>query len=137
MNTDIWATLHLPSPGTESHNSICRKMPYASFDRLADTLFMDGEALGRCLGISPKTLLNGVKTGHFSSRESERLYALIAVLQASCQLFEGDVQTASRFLISPLRGLNSKTPLEILRKGGGEARAVIDLIGRLENGILL
>lgn len=117
---DVWETLHLPSPGIELHDSIRRKMPYVSFDPLAGTLAMDGEALGRCLGISPKTLLNGVKTGHFSSRESERLYALIAVLQASCQLFEGDVQTASRFLISPLRGLNSKTPLEILRKGAAK-----------------
>jgi putative toxin-antitoxin system antitoxin component (TIGR02293 family) len=136
MNMNIWATLHLPLPGFELHNSIRRKMPYASFDLLADTLFMDGEALGRCLGISPKTLLNGAKTGHFSSRESERLYALITVLQASCGLFEGDAQTASKFLISPLRGLNSKTPLELLRKRG-EAEVVIDLIGRLENGIPL
>ncbi|MNL97150.1 hypothetical protein D3C81_69850 [compost metagenome] len=136
MKTDIWIALRLPRPGTEFHNSIRHKMPYASFDRLADTLFMDGESLGRCLGISPKTLLYGVKTGHFSSRESERLYTLIAVLQASCQLFEGDVQTASKFFISPLRGVNSKTPLELLRKRD-EAEVVIDLLGRLENGIPL
>ena len=136
MKTDIWIALRLPLPGTEFHNSIRHKMPYASFDRLADTLFIDGESLGRCLGISPKTLLNGAKTGHFSSRESERLYTLIAVLQASCQLFEGDVQTASRFLISPLRGLNSRAPLEVLRTMGG-AGDVVDLIGRLENGIPL
>lgn len=136
MKTDIWATLHLPSPGIELHDSIRRKMPYASFDLLAGALFMDGEALGRCLGIAPKTLLNGAKTGHLSSRESERLYALIVVLKASCELFEGDVQAACRFLISPLRGLNSKTLLGMLRKGS-EDSAVIELIGRLENGIPL
>lgn len=66
--------------------------------------------------------------------ESRRLYGLIVALQASCELFEGDVQAARSFLCSPLRCFNSKTPLEMLITEEGTS-AVIDLIGRLEHGI--
>ncbi|GID03076.1 antitoxin Xre/MbcA/ParS toxin-binding domain-containing protein [Pseudomonas sp. 008] len=136
MKTDIWATLYLPSPGCDLHDSIRSKMPYGAFSFLADMLSMDGQMLGKCMGISPNTLSMRARTGHFSSRESERLYALVPVWQESCELFEGDVPAASRFLSSPLRGLNSQAPLEILGMGG-DSGAVLELIGRLDNGIPL
>lgn len=133
---EIWTTLNLHSPGAECHDLVQHCIPFSSLDQLADILCMDGETLGKYLSISPKTLSRRAKAGHFSLRENERLYALIAVVQASYELFEGDVQAASRFLSSPLRGLNSKTPLEMLNTGG-KSSTVIDLIGRLENGIPL
>lgn len=66
--------------------------------------------------------------------ESRNLAALIRVLYAAYGLFEGDVQAVRLFLTSPARSLNSKTPLEVLSLEEG-AIAVIDLIGRIENGI--
>lgn len=85
------------------------------------------------MGISSE-LLSNAKTVGFFLCESRRLYGLIVALQASCELFEGDVQTARDFLRSPLRCFNSKTPLEMLITEEGTS-AVIDLIGRLEHGI--
>ena len=134
MRTDIWAALHLSSPGSELHHFARRQIPFSSFQPLADMLCMDKKTLGRCLGISPEILSRRAKTGVFSLREGRRLYALIAVVQACCELFEGDVQAARIFLRSPSRGFNSKTPLEMLITGA-DSSAVIDLIGRLEHGI--
>jgi putative toxin-antitoxin system antitoxin component (TIGR02293 family) len=111
-------------------------MPWTSFGLLAKTLSMDGAMLGKSMDISPDTLRRRERAGHFSLRESERLYALVTVLQATCELFEGDVPAANRFLSSPLRGLNSQIPLEALGTGGDHGE-VLELIGRLENGIPL
>lgn len=109
-------------------------MHYAPFQSLAIMLGVDEETFGGDLRISPELISKRAKTGFFSLRESKRLYALIAVVQASCDLFEGDVQAAATFLRSPSRGFNSKSPLEMLLTGGNSS-AVIDLIGRLEHGI--
>ena len=134
MRTDILAALGLLSPGTQHHDLARRRMHYASFQSLADILDVDEKTLGRGLRISPELLSRRAKTGLFSLRESKRLYALIAVVQASCDLFEGDVQAAATFLRSPSRGFNSKSPLEMLLNGGNSS-ALIDLIGRIEHGI--
>ena len=136
LRTDIWAALHLSSPGTEPHDYTRRQIPFASFQSLADLLITDLDMLGMCLGISAKTLGKRAKSGLFSVRESKRLDVLISVVQSSIELFEGDVLAAAAFLRSPSRAFNLKAPLEML-DARGDARAVIDLIGRLEHGIVV
>lgn len=134
MKTDIWATVNLPSPGIELHDVVRRRIPFPSLQFLAEILCIDEELLGKHLGISSELLPNATTVGFFSLCESGRLYGLIVALQASCELFEGDVQAARSFLCSPLRCFNSKNPLEMLITQEGTS-AVIDLIGRLEHGI--
>lgn len=134
MRTDILAALGLPSPGTQHHDLARRRMDYAPFQSLALMLGVDEETLGGGLRISPELISKRAMTGLFSLRESKRFYALIAVVQACCDLFEGDVQAAATFLRSPSRGFNLKSPLEMLLTGGNSS-AVIDLIGRLEHDI--
>ncbi|MHC8378493.1 antitoxin Xre/MbcA/ParS toxin-binding domain-containing protein [Pseudomonas sp. MDT1-16] len=136
MRTDIWAALHVSSPGSELHDLPRRQISHSSFQALADLLCLDEETLGMYLGISAETLMKRAKKGFFSVRESTRLDSLIGVVQSSAELFEGDVQAAAAFLRSPSRAFNSKAPLEML-DAGGDAGAVIDLIGRLEHGIVV
>ncbi len=93
-------------------------------------LCIDEELLGKHKGISSELLSNAMTVGFFSVWESRRLYGLIVALQASCELFEGNVQAARAFLRSPLRCFNSKTSLKMLITEEG-ASAVVDLIGRL------
>ncbi|WP_150658062.1 antitoxin Xre/MbcA/ParS toxin-binding domain-containing protein [Pseudomonas fluorescens] len=134
MKPDIWVSPHSPSADIEPHDSARGQMPFSSFHHLADMLRMDDETLGMCIKIPPEKLSRRAKTGLFSLRESQCIYALITAVDASCELFEGDVQAAATFLRSPARHFNSKTPLEMLITGG-DSSAVIDLIGRLEHGI--
>lgn len=134
MKTDIWGTVNLPSPGIELHDVVRRRIPFPLFQFLAEMLCIDEELLGKHMDISSELLSNATAAGFFSVCESRRLYGLIVALQASCELFEGDVQSAKSFLQSPLRCFNSKTPLEMLVTEEGTS-ALIDLIGRFEHGI--
>lgn len=134
MQTDIWVTVNLPSPSVERHDVVRRRMPFPSFQLLAEMLCIDEELLSKHMGISSELVSYATAAGFFSVCESRRLYGLIVALQASCELFEGDVQAARSFLQSPLRCFNSKTPLEMLITEEGTS-ALIDLIGRFEHGI--
>jgi putative toxin-antitoxin system antitoxin component (TIGR02293 family) len=134
MKIDIWVTVNLPSPSIELHDVVRRRMPFPSYQLLAEMLCIDEELLGKHMGISSELMSNAAAVGFFSLCESRRLYGLIVALQASCELFEGDVQEAKAFLRSPLRCFKSKAPMEMLITEEG-ASAVIDLIGRLEHGV--
>ena len=86
--------------------------------------------------VLPSTLARQTKAGRFSTLESDRLVALITFFQETLAMFEGDVSAAKEWLISPVRGLGSKRPLEMLGTRV-ETNAVLDLIGRLERGALV
>lgn len=134
MKTDIWGAMNLPSRGVELRDVVRRRMPFPAFQFLAEILCIDEELLSKHMGISSELLSNATAAGFFPVCESRCLYGLIVALLASCELFEGDVQTARSFLHSPLRCFNSNTPWEMLITEEGTS-AVIDLIGRLEHGI--
>jgi putative toxin-antitoxin system antitoxin component (TIGR02293 family) len=76
------------------------------------------------------------KAARFSSSESDRLVALIAVFENALTLFENDVAAATEWMSTPVRGLGSKRPLDMMRTRV-ETEAVIDLIGRLERAVLV
>ncbi|MFJ3368002.1 antitoxin Xre/MbcA/ParS toxin-binding domain-containing protein [Pseudomonas sp. NPDC086251] len=59
-----------------------------------------------------------------------------AVFEQALSLFEDNVAAATESMSSPARGLGSKRPLEMLRTRV-ESNAVLDLIGRLQRGILM
>lgn len=116
------------------HDFVDHCLPFSLFEQVAEVLSLSDAMLGQYLEIPPCTLSRMASAGHFSASESRSLAALIRVLYAAYDLFEGDVQAVRIFLTSPARALNSKTPLEVLSTEGG-AIAVTNLIGRLENGI--
>jgi putative toxin-antitoxin system antitoxin component (TIGR02293 family) len=80
-------------------------------------------------------LARRAKDGRFTCIESDRLYSLTTVLDAAYELFEGDVATARDWMISPARGLGMNAPLNMLRTRV-ETQAVLDLIDRLEHGVI-
>jgi putative toxin-antitoxin system antitoxin component (TIGR02293 family) len=57
---------------------------------------------------------------------------VIAVFEKALTLFEDDVTAATEWMSSPARGLGSKRP-----RARVETRAFVDLIGRLESGVLV
>lgn len=60
---------------------------------------------------------------------------MIAVFQEALVLFDGDVKEARGWMDSAARGLGSKPPLDMLGTRA-ETNAVLDLIHRLERGVL-
>ncbi|WP_256590825.1 MULTISPECIES: antitoxin Xre/MbcA/ParS toxin-binding domain-containing protein [unclassified Pseudomonas] len=76
------------------------------------------------------------KAGRFNTLESDRLVALVAVFEKTLPLFENNVAAATEWMSKPVRGLGSKRPLDMMRTRV-ETKAVFDLIGQLEKGVLV
>jgi putative toxin-antitoxin system antitoxin component (TIGR02293 family) len=111
-----------------------RGLPATALERLAAEMQISQELLARVAAIPPRTLARRRAQGRLSRLESERLFRLARVFDQSVALFEGDADAAREWLQSPCRGLGDETPLSILESEVG-ARAVEDLIGRLEHGV--
>jgi putative toxin-antitoxin system antitoxin component (TIGR02293 family) len=63
------------------------------------------------------------------------VYSIATIFDAAIELFEGDVLAVRNWMISPVRGLDGKAPMKMLGTRV-ESRAVLDLIGRLEHGVI-
>jgi putative toxin-antitoxin system antitoxin component (TIGR02293 family) len=92
--------------------------------------------LSHAISVSPRALARRAKAGRFNIAESDRLVALIEVFEEALSLFEGDFTATRIWMDSPVRGLGLKKPLDMLGTRV-EANAVLDLIGRLERGVLV
>lgn len=69
------------------------------------------------------------------SERKERRRVLARVLRRATALFEGDRAAARQWLRTPAKALGGKTPRECLETEA-DAEAVLDLIGRLEHGVI-
>lgn len=131
----IWMNLGLPSRGTRLHDLVREGLPFEFLDQIASLLQMPRGVITKAICVSPTTLARRAKAGQFSSLESDRLVALVAVIEEALSLFKNDVAAATVWMNSPVRGLGSKRPLDML-KTRVETEAVLDLIGRLDRGVL-
>lgn len=118
------------------HSALREGLPYAVFDHLADALDINRSTLADCLGIAPATLQRRLKARRFNVEESDRLFRLASIYAAALDLFEGDLHTVQRWLTHPVSGLDQRCPLDMLITSA-ESQAVLDLIGRLEHGVMV
>ncbi|TPG74627.1 antitoxin Xre-like helix-turn-helix domain-containing protein [Pseudomonas arsenicoxydans] len=128
---NIWSTLGLPSRGTTLHDVIHRGLPYEYFNLIASILQVERKVISQAIGVSPASLARRAKTGRLNTVESDRLVGLIAVFGQALSSFEEDVSAATKWMCSPVRGLGSRRPIDMLCTRV-ETNAVLDLIGRLE-----
>jgi putative toxin-antitoxin system antitoxin component (TIGR02293 family) len=91
-------------------------------------------ALAKVLQLPPRTLARRKSGGVLTSAESERLLRLARLFEQAVTVFEGDAPAAGKWLQEPVLGLGNRTPLQLAETEIG-ARAVEDLLGRLEYGV--
>lgn len=133
VEAGIWATIGLPSRGAKLHELVRQGLPFVIFTRAADTLGLTENQLRQHWRISSLTFARRVSAGRLGTAESDQIYALVGVLNAAIELFEGDLCAVRQWMKSPVPGLNSRTPLDMMATRV-ETQAVMDLIGRLEHG---
>ena len=107
---------------------------YEAIEQLQEQLGASLSELGELLQIPRRTLSRRKREGKLPPDESERLLRFSRVLCTSIELFEGDRETALKWLRTDNRALGGETPLEMTRTEVG-AREVEKLIGRLEHGV--
>jgi len=132
----IWMTLGLPSRGARLHDLVREGLPFEYFERIASLLQVQRGVVSKAIRMSPTTMARRAKAGRFNAVESDRLVALVAVFEEALSLFENDVAAATEWMNLPVRGLGSKRPLDMLETRV-ETKAVFDLIGQLEKGVLV
>jgi putative toxin-antitoxin system antitoxin component (TIGR02293 family) len=129
-------TLGLPSRGIRLHDLVHEGLPFEFLERIASVLQMQRGDISKAICVSPSTIARRAKAGRLNTIESDRLVALIAVFENALTLFEDDVAAAKDWMSTPVRGLGSKRPLDMMRTRV-ETEAVIDLIGRLDRTVLV
>jgi putative toxin-antitoxin system antitoxin component (TIGR02293 family) len=90
--------------------------------------------LGSIIGIPERTLARRKVAGKLAPEESERLLRISSIFEKSVELFEGDVEAAVNWLITPKKALGNHQPLFYSRTELG-AREVENLLGRIEHGV--
>jgi len=110
----IWMTVGLPSRGSRLHDLVREGLPFEFIDRISSLLQVQRGVIAKAICVSPTTMARRVKAGRFSSLESDRLVALVAVVEVALSLFENDVAAATEWMSSPVRGLGSRRPIDML-----------------------
>jgi putative toxin-antitoxin system antitoxin component (TIGR02293 family) len=131
----IWMTLGLPSRGTRLHDFVHEGLPFEYLERIASLLQVQRGVVSKAICMYRTTMARRAKTGRFNAVESDRLVVLVAVFEQAISLFENDVAAAIGWMSSPVQGLGSKRPIDMLGTRV-ETKAVVDLIGQLERGVL-
>lgn len=132
----LFLRLGLAEDRVELVDQVHRGFPVDIVEKLAGELQLPQQALLKVVRIAPATLGRRRKSlsGLLSAEESDRVYRLAEAYRNSLQLFEGDVDSARRWLVEPAKALGGVSPLQRLdtEAGAGQVR---DLIGRLEHGV--
>lgn len=122
--------------GGDLVSEIRRGLPVKVLDLLTEELGVSQQTLLKVVALPSATLARRRRPpGRLSPQESDRVYRVAAAYRAALQLFEGDAETARRWMSEPAKALGGNTPIQHLDTEAG-AGEVQDLIGRLEHGVI-
>ena len=109
-------------------------LPFAKAARFAAASGLALTEIAEVLRIPRRTFARRKARGALTDLESERLVRLAGLFDKTVALFEGDAGAAVTWLRRPAKALGNRRPLDLAKTEQG-ARAVEDLIGRLEFGV--
>tara|TARA_A200000159_G_scaffold75547_1_gene70212 strand:+ start:3645 stop:4082 length:438 start_codon:yes stop_codon:yes gene_type:complete len=130
----VWDIIDIPPRGCRLEEAIASGLPYSIYIRVASYADMTNSEFVGLLDISLSTLSRRANTGRLSVGESEKVIRLIQMINTGVILFEGNKDKAISWLKSPSRGLNGIQPITMISTYAGTSE-VLELIGRLENGV--
>jgi putative toxin-antitoxin system antitoxin component (TIGR02293 family) len=111
-----------------------RGLPVSSLVELARELDEPLEAMAAALGIAPRTLARRKISRALDPLESERVARVSAAVRRATHVL-GTREKARAWLKKENRALAGVTPLSLMDTDMG-ARAVDDVLGRIEHGIV-
>lgn len=108
----------------------------SEFDALRDLLDLTDRELARKVGVSVPTLYRRRQSKtRLDSQASDHIMRFARLFGQAVEFFEGDEAAARRWLKRPAPTLSGLPPLDAAETEVG-ARAVEQLLGRLEHGVL-
>ena len=132
----VWATVGLKSAGLEASKEISKGYSFAKLHKLSKYTNLDNQELAVCIGLKPATLSRRKSHGTFNVAESDRMYRFSSIVAAAEGLFEGDTFKAMAWLKKPRSALGGNIPID-MSETSYDTQLVLDLIGKLEHGVLV
>lgn len=115
--------------------AVAQGLPAKTIQRMAEQLAIPQERLSRAVNIPLRTLARRLKQrGPLPPDESERLARLGRIVARATEVL-GGIERARRWMMQKPQALGGKTPLDFTETEPG-ARAVEDLLGRIEHGVV-
>jgi putative toxin-antitoxin system antitoxin component (TIGR02293 family) len=119
---------------TELVDLVREGLPAETLPWMAEELSLDRSTVARVAGISGRTLSRRLAThSRLSAEESDRMVRIARVLAMADETL-GDRPKASRWLQTPNRALEDRTPFELLDTDAG-VRSVETVLGRIAYGV--
>ncbi len=109
--------------------------PYWVVENLGENVGLSAGEMAGLVQINPRTLSRRKREGRLHADESDRVLRLSRVYGMALGLFGGDLEKAKHWLSTPKVALGGESPLNYSRVDVG-AQEVVDLIGRVEHGVL-
>lgn len=109
-------------------------LAYSAWDAFVRNTDLEKKDVLSLVDIKERTLARRKEEGRLRPEESDRLVRAARIFAQAVELFEGDRESARRWLTSTQVALGGETPVEYASTEVG-AREVESLIGRLEHGI--
>ena len=129
-------SLGIPSDPLSVHSWIVTGVSPEIIIRLVKSVRSDIKTICHLVGISKSTIIRKLKNGiPLTPEQGSRVYSVIQVLDAAISLHNGDFAMAMSWLHCPAKGLGGEIPMNILTTPSG-VQAVVDLIGRIEHGVI-
>ncbi|PHM70842.1 antitoxin Xre/MbcA/ParS toxin-binding domain-containing protein [Xenorhabdus sp. KJ12.1] len=136
-NKALWRSVGLPANrGSDLIKTLQAGLPLDVLDNIHRDSKISKADILRIAGINERNVARRKSSGHpFSPDESERIARLVRVFDATITFFNGDKEAAYHWLKEPVKGLGHVAPISLLSTESG-ALEVMDLIGRLEHGVI-
>ena len=115
-------------------NRIEAGLPMSALSHFIRNTALPSSTAARLVGLTARTLARRKLEKHLRADESDRLVRAARLYAQVVELFEGDEGQARRWITAPQPALGGEIPVRYASTEVG-ARAVEELIGRLENGI--
>ncbi|WP_299260624.1 antitoxin Xre/MbcA/ParS toxin-binding domain-containing protein [uncultured Kushneria sp.] len=131
----FWGQIGIPSRGRKLHEALHDGIAYGVYPKLAKASGIEPKALARYVNIASATLGRRAQSKRFTCDESDRLYRFAELFKTALDLFEGDHARAREWVLKSNPGLGGRAPVEMI-KTSAEHRTVLNLIGRLEHGVM-
>jgi putative toxin-antitoxin system antitoxin component (TIGR02293 family) len=109
-------------------------LSFSALERFVRATALPKDLATSAIQLTPRTLSRRKAEGRLHPDESDRLLRIARIFARALVLFEGDADSARRWLISAQPALGGATPLEYAATDVG-SREVEALIGRLEHGV--
>ena len=135
-------SLGIPSDPLSVHSWIVAGIPPEIIIRLVESVRSDMKTICHLVGISKRTITRKLKNGTpLTPEQGSRVYSVIQALDATISLHNDDLAMAMAMAMAmawlhcPAKGLGGEIPMNILTTPSG-VQAVVDLIGRIEHGVI-